>query len=260
MRAALRFNKGTSRDVVAKSHYSLDNFEMNSKAIGKGACGYVRLAYHVGDKGWYAIKCISKQKLAKHKHGFKHIMNERRYLQMCSSPFVLQCYGSFQDKTFLYLVLSFVEGGELHRLLYHGGRFSEDKAMYYAAELLCGLRYIHSMGLAYRDMKPENVLIDRSGHVVIADFGYVKELEDDGRCYTKVGTPHYLAPEILDMHSNSGYTQAVDWWSWGCVLYEMMRGRPAFGTAMDSSYAVYIRVMKCKYKMPPHFHPPRGTL
>jgi serine/threonine protein kinase len=118
-------------------------------------------------------------------------------------------------------------------------------------ELLMALKFLHDRFIMYRDLKPENILIASDGHVKLCDFGFATKLNGvDGRAMSKVGTPHYLAPEILDMHSQEGYTFAIDIWSWACVLYEMIRGRPAFGTAMDTSYAVYIRVMKAKYKMP----------
>lgn len=113
------------------------------------------------------------------------------------------------------------------------------------------LQFLHDCFIMYRDLKPENILIASDGHIKLCDFGFATKLNGpDGRAISKVGTPHYLAPEILDMHSQEGYTYAIDIWSWACVFYEMVRGRPAFGTAMDTSYAVYIRVMKAKYKMP----------
>jgi serine/threonine protein kinase len=123
------------------------------------------------------------------------------------------------------------------------------------------LKFLHDSHIMYRDLKPENILIARDGHVKICDFGFATRLNGpDARAVSKVGTPHYLAPEILDMHSQEGYTYAIDIWSWACVFYEMIRGRPAFGTALDTSYAVYIRVMKAKYKMPSGWSSPVRSL
>ena len=257
VRASVRLKTGnvsnpqSSSASVKNWGYTFDNFDFHRNAIGKGACGYVRLAQHKHDKGFYAIKCVSKHKAAKHKNGVRHLRNEIKLLQECSSAFLIQCFGTFHDRRFVYLVLNYVIGGELHRLLYNRGRFSNDMAMFYAVEMLVALEYLHSNNIVYRDLKPENVLIAADGHIKIADFGFALQLNGpDGRAFTKVGTPHYLAPEILDLHSNAGYTREVDWWSWGCVVYEMVRGRPAFGTARDSSYAVYLRVMKAKFKIP----------
>ena len=98
-------------------------------------------------------------------------------------------------------------------------------------ELLMALKFLHTRNIMYRDLKPENILITSDGHVKICDFGFATKLNGpDARATSKVGTPHYLAPEILDMHSQEGYTYAIDVWSWACVFYEMIRGRPAFGT------------------------------
>lgn len=252
---------GTGSGILSSSGLSRDQFvcvDENKKAIGKGAFSYVRLAQSKYDQGYYALKCISKEKAARHKNTPRHLRNEKEILQGLagSCPYVIRCYGSFQDPTFVYLVLEYVPGGELHRLIYHRKQFSHDMAVFYAAELLIALEKLHEQSIMYRDLKPENILIAADGHVRIVDFGFATRISaPDGRAMTKVGTPHYLAPEILDMHSNEGYTTAIDIWSWSCVFYEMVRGRPAFGTAMDSSYAVYLRVMKAKYKMPSSFKP-----
>lgn len=275
LKASARKAKGIKRSVSASlarksgggslgsSGLSLDQFTFpdegaGKKAIGKGAFSYVRLAQSACDKGFYALKCISKEKASRHKNTPRHLRNEKEILQDLngSCPFVIKCFGSFQDRTFVYLALEYVPGGELHRLIYHRKKFSLDMAVFYAAEILMALETLHEQGIMYRDLKPENVLIAADGHVRIVDFGFATRINGpDGRAMTKVGTPHYLAPEILDMHSNEGYTTAVDIWSWSCIFYEMVRGRPAFGTAMDSSYAVYLRVMKAKYKMPGTFKP-----
>jgi serine/threonine protein kinase len=95
--------------------------------------------------------------------------------------------------------------------------------------------------------------LDRVGHVKLCDFGFARTTDGDGRCYTNLGTPHYLAPEQLDIHSKAGYTNIVDWWSFGCLLFSLMGGEPPFGNSEDTRYQVYLRVMKSKYKMPSFF-------
>ena len=257
VKAAVRFKRG--RDPknwigegisIRGGKFKLDDFTVERKPLGKGSAGFVKLAKHNGDKCYYALKLVSKEKVVKHKNGPKHLQNEKRILEMLDNPFFIKCFGTFQDPRFVYFVLNYIVGGELHRLLFVQKRFSNDMAMFYSTELLCAIKHLHSLNIMYRDLKPENILIDMDGHVVICDLGFSAEMDDDGRCHTKVGTPHYLAPEILDMHSNAGYTKAIDIWSWALVTYEMLRGRPAFGTAHDTAYQVYLRVMKAKYKMP----------
>eukprot|EP00505_MAST-04D_sp_SCG-Rhode-Island_P000187 Stramenopile-MAST_4_protein_187 len=236
---------------LVRGKYSLSEFEVDKKPLGKGSAGYVKLARHMSENGYYALKLVSKEKVVKHRNGPKHLRNEKDILSDISdSPFFIKCFGTFQDPVFVYFVLSYVPGGELHRLLFVQKRFSNDMAMFYSAEILLAMEYLHSMNIMYRDLKPENILLGLDGHVVICDLGFAARMDTSGKCHTKVGTPHYLAPEILDMHSNKGYTQAVDIWSWALVTYEMLRGRPAFGTAQDTAYQVYLRVMKAKYKMP----------
>eukprot|EP00943_MAST-04B_sp_MAST-4B-sp1_P009484 g9484.t1 len=235
---------------IISGKYKLDDFTVEKKPLGKGSAGYVKLARNKSDKCYYALKLVSKQKVVKHKNGPKHLHNEKKILEMLDSPFFIKCFGTFQDPKFVYFVLSYIVGGELHRLLFVQKRFSNDMAKFYSTEILLAIQHLHSLNIMYRDLKPENILIDIDGHVVLCDLGFSAEMDDDGRCHTKVGTPHYLAPEILDMHSNSGYTKAIDIWSWALVTYEMLRGRPAFGTAQDTAYQVYLRVMKAKYKMP----------
>eukprot|EP00945_MAST-04E_sp_MAST-4E-sp1_P003971 g3971.t1 len=258
VRAAVRM-KRNARDpnhwigsglMSNRGKYRLAEFAVEKKPLGKGSAGYVKLARHLTDNGYYALKLVSKEKVIKHKNGPKHLRNEKNILATLSSPFFIKCFGTFQDPVFVYFVLSYVPGGELHRLLFVNKRFSNDMAMFYSAELLSAITYMHSLNILYRDLKPENILIGIDGHVVICDLGFASLVDQDGKCFTKVGTPHYLAPEILDLHSNAGYTKAVDIWSWGLVTYEMLRGRPAFGTAHDTAYQVYLRVMKAKYKMP----------
>ena len=255
VKAAVRFKQGRGRDnwlgtgnIAGK--WRLDDFLVEKRPLGKGSAGFVKLAKYKLDKGYYALKIVSKEKVVKHKNGPKHLHNEKRILEMLNSPFFIKCFGTFQDPRFVYFVLSYIVGGELHRLLFVQKRFSNDMAMFYSTEILCAIEHLHSYNIMYRDLKPENILIGMDGHVVLCDLGFSAEMDQDGRCHTKVGTPHYLAPEILDLHSDAGYTKAVDVWSWALVTYEMLRGRPAFGTAQDTAYQVYLRVMKAKYKMP----------
>jgi len=128
----------------------------------------------------------------------------------------------------LYFVLEFCPGGELFFHLSRTGRFSEGRTKFYSAELLLALGYLHSLNIIYRDLKPENVLLDAQGHAKITDFGLSKEgVEDNFSAKSMCGTPEYLAPEILDKR---GHGKAVDWYSLGALTYEMLTGLPPYYT------------------------------
>jgi serine/threonine protein kinase len=128
-------------------------------------------------------------------------------------------YATFQDDTNLYMLMEYVIGGELFCHLRKSGRFANDTARIFAAEVVLALEHLHSKDILYRDLKPENLLLDRTGHIKICDFGFAKHVED--RTWTLCGTPEYLAPEIIQ---SKGHGKAVDWWALGVLLFEMLAG------------------------------------
>jgi len=124
------------------------------------------------------------------------------------------------------MVLDYFNGGELFFHLKREGRFSEKRSKFYAAEICSALECLHSKGIIYRDLKPENILLDYEGHIKLTDFGLSKDsLKGEMITHTFCGTPEYLAPEVLQQQ---GHGKAVDWWSFGTLLYEMMTGLPPF--------------------------------
>ncbi len=142
----------------------------------------------------------------------------------------------------------FVAGGELFSHLRRAGRFANDVAKFYAAQISLSLEYLHSMNIIYRDLKPENLLLDERGNIRITDFGFAKKVED--RTWTLCGTPEYLAPEIIQ---SKGHGKAVDWWALGILIFEMLAGYPPFFD--DNPFGIYEKILACKLSFPSHFDP-----
>lgn len=136
---------------------------------------------------------------------------ERHILEKITHPFIVKLHYAFQTPRKLYLVMDFLPGGELFTTLRKQGRFDEPRTIFYAAEILLAIECLHSHNIIYRDLKPENVLLDAEGHIRITDFGTSKlGLKGNKSTYTFCGTPEYVAPEVV---ANKGHTKAIDWWS-----------------------------------------------
>lgn len=220
---------GNSRRSSNQSRIGLHDFEF-IKVLGKGTFGKVILSREKLTGKLYAIKILKKQVIIA-KEEVEHTLTENRVLQKCRHPFLTDLTYSFQTQDRLCFVMEFANGGDLY---YHLNRhvsrfrqgFSEDRTRFYGAEIILAIGYLHDRDIVYRDLKLENLLLDRMGHVKIADFGLCKEdISFNGRTRTFCGTPEYLAPEVLE---ESEYGRAVDWWGLGVVMYEMMCGRLPF--------------------------------
>lgn len=187
-----------------KGKYVLTDFTIQ-RTLGTGSFGRVHLVQSKHNQRFYAIKVLKKAQVVKMKQ-VEHTNDERKMLQRVKHPFLITLWGTFQDSKNLYMVMDFVEGGELFSLLRKSQRFPNPVAKFYAAEVTLALDYLHSFNIIYRDLKPENLLLDRHGHVKITDFGFAKEVPDI--TWTLCGTPDYLAPEVV---SSKGYNKSVDW-------------------------------------------------
>ncbi|PGG99664.1 AGC/PKA protein kinase [Blastomyces parvus] len=230
-----------------KGKYSLDDFSLQ-RTLGTGSFGRVHLVQSRHNQRFYAIKVLKKAQVVKMKQ-VEHTNDERRMLQRVKHPFLITLWGTFQDAKNLYMVMDFVEGGELFSLLRKSQRFPNPVAKFYAAEVTLALEYLHDNHIVYRDLKPENLLLDRHGHLKITDFGFAKEVKDI--TWTLCGTPDYLAPEVV---SSKGYNMSVDWWSLGILIFEMLCGFTPFWDG-GSPMKIYENILKCRVKYPPYMHP-----
>lgn len=221
---------GSTEDAgaAAKTSVGVDDFEL-LKVLGKGSFGKVFLVRLIPTGALYAMKVLKKSDVLRRRQ-IEHTKAERRIMGGVECPFIVALCFAFQTTDRLYLVTEYCKGGELFFHLKKFRTFSEDMVRFYAAELVLALAHLHSKDIIYRDLKPENILLDEDGHVRLTDFGLSKEdVSSPTGATTFCGTPEYLAPEmLLNRRSRTGYGKAVDWWSLGTLMFEMLVGWPPF--------------------------------
>ncbi|GAB4820005.1 hypothetical protein N2152v2_007051 [Parachlorella kessleri] len=214
--------------------------------LGTGAFGKVSLVEYEGKT--YALKTLSKGHIIQ--TGLQeHIKREKAVMLECSSPFLVNLLASFKDATHLYMLMELVQGGEFFTYLQTRDLpLSEDEARFYAACVILGLEYMHDRNIAWRDLKPENLLIETNGYLKITDFGFAKRIPAGGKSYTLCGTPEYLAPELV---TQSGHSKAVDWWAVGVLIFEMVAGHPPF--FQEDRVTMFRAICNTQYTLPAHF-------
>jgi ribosomal protein S6 kinase beta len=221
------------------------------KLLGKGGYGKVFLVRKTSGKDAghiFAMKVLKKATIVRNAKDTAHTKAERNILEGVKHPFIVDLIYAFQTGEKLYLILEYLCGGELFMQLEREGIFMEDTACFYLAEITLAIEHLHSQGIIYRDLKPENILLDAQGHVKLTDFGLCKESIHEGSItHTFCGTIEYMAPEIL---MRSGHGKAVDWWSLGALMYDMLTGAPPF-TAENRKKTID-KILKAKLTLPPY--------
>uniref|UniRef100_A0A8C6MBS1 Ribosomal protein S6 kinase n=1 Tax=Nothobranchius furzeri TaxID=105023 RepID=A0A8C6MBS1_NOTFU len=199
------------------------------RVLGKGGYGkvfQVRKVVGAASGKIFAMKVLKKAMIVRNAKDTAHTKAERNILEEVKHPFIVDLIYAFQTGGKLYLILEYLSGGELFMQLEREGIFMEDTACFYLAEISMALGHLHQKGIIYRDLKPENIMLNSQGHVKLTDFGLCKESIHDGTVtHTFCGTIEYMAPEIL---MRSGHNRAVDWWSLGALMYDMLTGAPPF--------------------------------
>ncbi|KAF3986381.1 hypothetical protein FT663_04204 [Candidozyma haemuli var. vulneris] len=257
--AGITIPSGYNEESESKGRKSLGDF-VPLRVLGQGAYGKVHLVKDKHNGRLYAQKQIRKPQIDVHEDNVKgvHVSHIQRTLaerqiltQVTHHANIVKLFYALQDHDRFYLLLEYIPGGEL---FYHltsgnalGNVFKEDHVAFYAAEMALGLRHLHSLGIVYRDLKPENCLLNSAGHLVLTDFGLSKAIsnDDESACRSIIGTPEYMAPETI---RGEAYDYAVDWWSLGCVIYDMMTGKPPFtGKSHD---VITKKILSAKLNLP----------
>ncbi|RWS13648.1 ribosomal protein S6 kinase-like protein [Dinothrombium tinctorium] len=245
-----------------KGKVDMSNFEL-LKVLGTGAYGKVFLVRKIGGHDHsklYAMKVLKKASIVQKQKTLEHTKTERQVLESIrQSPFLVTLHYAFQTSTKLHLILDYVSGGELFTHLYQRDHFNEDEVRIYIGEIILALEHLHKLGIIYRDIKLENILLDYEGHIVLTDFGLSKEFlphETDLRTYSFCGTIEYMAPEVIRAGS-SGHDFSVDWWSIGVLTYELLTGASPFTVEGEKNTQTEIskRILKSHPPIPNHISP-----
>ncbi|KNE54134.1 AGC/PKA protein kinase [Allomyces macrogynus ATCC 38327] len=240
--ATLAKLSATPAPAPAPRRLHLGDFQL-LETLGTGTFGRVHLARHrSATNQYYAMKVLAKTDVVRLKQ-VAHINSERAILARVHHPFLVNMVATFHDARNLYMLLEYVSGGELFTYLRRVGRLHPNAARFYAAEIVTAIEHLHAREITYRDLKPENLLIDAQGHIKITDFGFAKVVPD--RTWTLCGTPEYLAPEII---KGTGHGKAVDWWSLGILIFELLCGYPPFYD--DSPYGIYEKILAGRLQFP----------
>lgn len=215
--------------------------------LGKGAFGVVSLVVDTKTDKSYALKAIKKFQIVELGQQ-EHIVNEKDVMLLMNNPFLVNLRSTYKDKYRVYFLLDVCLGGELFGILRKARCFNEDTSRFFSACVIEAFAYMHGKNIIYRDLKPENLVLDNNGYLKVTDFGFAKKIS--GKTYTLCGTPDYLAPEIV---TGQGHGKGVDWWTLGILIYEMLASFPPFYD--DEALQTYRKIVKGRVKFPRFFSP-----
>ena len=204
----------------------------------------VCLVEYKATKEYYAMKSLKKDVLLDQDQVESTIL-EKKILQSLDHPFLVGMVFCFQTEERIYFIMPFIRGGELFQHLRTSKYFPEEKVKFYAASIGLALDYLHSKGIIYRDIKPENILIGEDGYLKLIDFGMAKFLKQDEKATSFCGTPEYLAPEVI---TGEGHNRAADWWSFAILIFEMLCGIPPF--YCDNTEKMYDLITRAELRFP----------
>jgi serine/threonine protein kinase len=231
---------------VERDDITLDRLE-HIAVLGEGAFGLVRLVRLRGTSEVFALKQMQKARIVSTGQQ-RNVLNEKAVLTRCRGhPYILQLYKTFKDRDCLYVLLEFLQGGDLFGLLLRvGGTLEAPAARYYAGIVTLVLQYLHAQSIVYRDLKPENLVLDAGGFLKVVDFGFAKVVTK--RTYTLCGTPEYLAPELVQ---GKGHGKGVDYWALGVLVYEMLVGYSPFADhERNEQLTIYKNIIRGKLAFP----------
>eukprot|EP00055_Hartaetosiga_balthica_P010781 m.47134 g.47134 ORF g.47134 m.47134 type:complete len:715 (-) comp7312_c2_seq1:206-2350(-) len=213
--------------------------------LGVGGFGQVSLVHHRNTSKYFALKSIAKAHIIETGQE-EYVVCEKKVMRALNTPFCAPLYHTYKDSRFIYLLSEALLGGELWRHLRQAGHFMEERARFYIGCVVEAIAYLHNQSIIYRDLKPENVLMDRKGYVKLVDFGFARRLPRNAKTWTFCGTPEYMAPEIV---MNQGHDRGVDYWALGVLVYELMSGHTPFACqdAMDTYNLIILGIDHVKF-------------
>ncbi|XP_039981661.1 cGMP-dependent protein kinase 1 [Xiphias gladius] len=228
--------------------YQEGRYQGDPVTLGIGGFGRVDLMTTVNHGKYYAMKRVSKKHIVA-KRQEEHMLFEKKILKAIQCDFIVRLHAAFKDTRYIYMVMEFCGGGEIWTKLKEVGRFDEPIAVFCTACVVEAYAYLHKKSIMYRDLKPENLMLDVKGYVKLVDFGFAKELVRGEKTYSFVGTPEYMAPEII---KNQGHDFAVDFWSLGILIYELLVGSPPFSSSEPQK--IYAKILDGVLKYPPYMN------
>ncbi|XP_060517416.1 cGMP-dependent protein kinase 1-like [Cylas formicarius] len=239
----IEIKRGSFREEAKAEYQDIGLSDLKIlKTLGVGGFGRVELVQHKKKKDLvFALKYLKKIEVV-YQNQQEHVYNEKMIQMNCKSNFIVRLYRTYKDNKYVYFLMESCLGGDLFSLLHKqkNKRFEEKDAKFLSACVLEAFEYLHNKAIVYRDLKPENLLVDRHGYLKLTDFGFAKKMPARGKTFTFAGTPEYVAPEIV---LNRGHDKAVDYWAFGAFIFELLSGRTPFRTGDNSHMRTYNKIL-----------------